>query len=365
MFISSNPSAGGGVQEHIYYLSDGLRKRGHTVEIFGGESENVRYKNFHSIGYTIELPTLNGNWGYIHLLKGEIKPKQIFSSKKFDILHIHEPYSPFATWDLIQNTTIPKVTTFHNAWDDNSINNAINSLLPIFKPTFSKLVKGTIFVSEITKKRWLDLCSHKTKKVVIYNGLDLFKFQAKEKKANSTEILFVGRLVQRKGIHYLLKASLQFLDELPNAHVSILGKGPEYNWCKDFIHKHNLSKRISLMGEIIGEAKIKYYQRAHIFCAPYSDEAHPITILEAMGCGCTIVGFKNESIKEELKNYPTDELIVKKDVASLAHAIVAAANSAALQTKVRKWCKREIKKYSWDIISKKTENMYYQVLGKD
>ena len=103
MFIQSQPSAGGGVQEHVYYLSHELRKRGISVEIFGAESTKARYQNFTPIAYAIEVPTLNGNWGYISILKTGIDFQKLISPKKFDIFHIHEPYSPFAPWNLIQN----------------------------------------------------------------------------------------------------------------------------------------------------------------------------------------------------------------------------------------------------------------------
>lgn len=366
LFLSSDPQVGGGVQEHIYYLSRELRRKGMYVEIFGAETPKTRFENYTPIGYTVELPTPNGNWGSVHFLKNNLNLSQYFSSRKFDIIHIHEPYIPFAAWNIIQNVNIPKVATFHNAWDDTSINNAINVIVPMFQPFFSQNVSGAIFVSKIAKKRWGTVCSSKTNISIINNGVDLDVFKpSKRTLGKNIELLFVGRLVKRKGIDYLMKSFALVNKLYSNTHLTILGDGPEYEWCKRFILHNRLTKDVSLMGKIIGKKKIAYFQKADIFCAPYSDEAHPISVLEAMACGCTIVGFENESFKEIFDSYPTPQFFTKKkDVQILKYTLIDAITHKNLRDSSQLWCLKERKKYSWTTISSQIEKMYYKVLAE-
>ncbi len=364
MFMSSNPTVLGGVQEHVEYLVKHLRQNGHVVHLYGSEPGSSRYSTFYPIGHTVEVPTLNGNWGNIHFLKPEIDRKKLFSRNKYDLLHIHEPYVPFAAWELIHQSDLPKIVTFHNAWDNDSMNNALSTILPLIKQTFSTHVSGAIFVSRIAKKRWETLCSRALVCKIIPNGIDESSFYPKKKGSGPVEFLFVGRLVQRKGIIYLMKSFRLLLEKNKNIHLSVIGAGAEEEWCKNYIKKYKLHSHITLLGQIGGKRKIPYYQQADIFCAPYSDEAFPITILEAISCGCTIVGFTNEAMKEMLASYPAKSLLVHKGIDTLSQAFETAAGQSNLRKKVALWAKKEIHKYHWSVITKKTEDAYLEMLSR-
>ena len=365
MIFSSDPSQAGGVQEHIFYLSKELAKLGHKIDIFGPEKNILPYINYHPIAKAVRLPIPNGNWGNITVKNDEKhEVAEIIENGKFDLIHIHEPYIPFINWDVYKNTTATKVATFHTAWNNDSIINVINPFLILFKESFSTYFKAAIFVSKIGKKRWQYLCEKNVIKKIIYNAVDNTAFKpAKKPKNKIINLLFVGRIVSRKGPLYLLKSVKKIIITNPNIKLTIIGDGPEKLNAEKYVKDNNLNKFVEFTGEIFGKKLVSYYQKSDIFCAPYIDEAFGITILEALACGVPIVGFKNESFLEILKGYPYPRLFVNNgNVIELSKALKELISSDKKRSEIGRWGIERVKKFNWINTAKETEKLYYQIL---
>jgi len=365
MIFSSDPSQAGGVQEHVFYLTKELKKLGHKVDIFGPENNIIPYLNYHPIFKVVRLPIPNGNWGNITVKNDEKhEVSEIIEKGKFDIIHIHEPYIPFVNWDIYKNTSAIKVATFHTAWNNDSIINVINPFLPLFKESFSKYFKAAIFVSKIGKKRWQYLCEKNAIQKIIYNAVDNKAFKPIKKNKNKIiNLLFVGRLVNRKGPLYLLRAIKKIISTNKNIKLTVIGDGPERSNAEKYVRDNNLGKFVELKGEIIGKKRISYYQKADIFCAPYIDEAFGITILESLACGIPVVGFRNESFLEILKGYPYPKFFVNNgNVVDLSKALKKLISSDEKRSEVSRWGIERVKKFNWTNTAKETEKLYYQIL---
>ncbi len=366
MFFSYDPSQAGGVQEHIRLLSNSLRDLGHQVDIYGPEKNIYKFINYYPIAKSIRIPVPNGSWANITIEKNEIKKViDTLNKKKYDIIHIHDPYVPFIGWEIIKKTQPKKVATFHSAWEKNSIISFINPFITLFQENFAINFSGVIFVSTIVKKRWQGLTGKKMKQIVIYNAVEKIFVPIKKTVTSGVNLVFLGRLVEKKGPKYLLKAFYKVIKKFPNAKLTFVGKGVIKKSLENFVKNKNMNNSVFFAGEIIGEKRVKYFQKADIFCAPYSDEAFGITVLEAMATGTPIVGFNNSAFKEILKGYPYPDLLVKsKDVDRLAQAIEKLIKDENMRKKITLWLLKESKKYSWDKSAKETEEFYYQVLNK-
>jgi len=364
--FSSDPSQAGGVQEHIYNLTNELAKLGHKINIFGPENNKIPFINYHPIAKAVKLPVPNGNWTNIAIKNNEkYEASQILEKEKFHIIHIHEPYTPFVNWDIFSNTSATKVATFHTAWNNDSILNIVNPFLPLFKEIFSSYFKGVIFVSKIVKRRWQYLFKRSIIQKIIHNGIDRTFFRpAKKAKGKIINLLFVGRLVKRKGLIYLLKTLNKIVKDNLNIRLTIVGDGPEKLESEKYVKENNLSKYVRFVGEILGKERINYYQEADIFCAPYIDEAFGITVLEALSCGIPVVGFKNESFLEILKGYPYPELFVdRKNIVKFSKVLKQLINDQQKRKIIGEWGVSRVKDFDWINLAKKTEEFYYQVLG--
>ena len=366
MIFSSDPSQAGGVQEHVQSLSNNLHSLGHQIDIYGPEKNIHQFMNYYPIAKSIRVPVPNGNWANITIEKQDIK-KLInkFNKKKYDIIHIHDPYVPFVGWEIMKKTKSIKMATFHSAWEKHSIISFINPFITLFQDTFSTNFSGAIFVSKITKKHWQRLCGKEVKQKIIHNAVDKIFYPIKKQTSSNLKLLFLGRLVEKKGPKYLLKAFYKIIKKFPKTKLVFVGKGEIKKSLENYVKDKKLQDNVIFEGEIIGQKRVKYYQQADIFCAPYSDEAFGITVLEAMATGTPIVGFKNSAFKEILKGYPYPELLVKsRDVDKLALALEKIIKDKNMRQKTSSWLPKESKKYSWEKIAKETEEFYYQILNK-
>jgi len=323
IFFSSDPSQAGGVQEHVFNLSRHLSILGHKVDIYGPEKNILPYINYHPISKSITVPIPNGNWANFTIKNDGKNLGGLLKEKKYDLIHIQEPYIPFINWEIMNESTIPKVATFHTGWDDDSIISFINPFISLFKNTFSTNFKGGIFVSKIVKKRWQDLFTKNLHKEIIYNGVEeIFLPSDNKKKRKIIELLFLGRIVSRKGLIYLIKTINQISKKRNDFHLTIVGDGLIKKKLESYVKLHNLHKFITFTGEIIGNKRVRYYQNADIFCAPYIDEAFGITVLEASACGLPTVGFNNMAFKEIFKNYPYPKLLVEKKYKKIGKGLI-------------------------------------------
>lgn len=366
MVFSCDPSEAGGVQEHVRSLSNNLHNLGHQIDIYGPEKNIHRFMNYYPIAKSVKVPVPNGSWSNITIEKQDIKELvNRFNKKKYDIIHIHDPYVPFVSWEIIKKTNSKKVATFHSAWEKNSIISFINPFISLFQDTFSINFSGAIFVSKFSKKSWQKLCGKEVKQKIIHNAVDKMFFPVEKKITSDINLLFLGRLVEKKGPKHLLKSFYKIVKKFPKIKLIFVGNGPIKKSLEKYVKEKNLGNNVTFAGQIIGHKRIKYYQQADIFCAPYSDEAFGLTVLEAMATGIPIVGFNNSAFKEILKDYPNPELLVKsRNVDKLAGALEKIIKNKDMRQKISFWLLKESKKYSWENIARETEEFYYRVLKK-
>lgn len=133
-------------------------------------------------------------------------------------------------------------------------------------------------------------------KISLYRyWINLKKF-IPSKKTEDFKILFVGRLIVKKGIRVILKtASL-----LPNQKFIIVGNGPLENEVKNFSLKH---KNITFLGAIEYTKLPKIYQMANIFCiASQYPEGFGRVLMEAVASGLPVIGSNMGAIPEALDN---------------------------------------------------------------
>ena len=122
---------------------------------------------------------------------------------------------------------------------------------------------------------------------VIPNGVDVQRFRPGSAK-NFRRILSVGRLIERKGVDYLLQAFQGVLAVVPDAELLIVGEGPER------VHLEAKAKALQLsgvgfLGHLEGDALSSAYSRSAILALPALADAMPNVVLEAMAAGLAIV----------------------------------------------------------------------------
>ena len=164
---------------------------------------------------------------------------------------------------------------------------------------------------------------------VIYHGVDIKRFvPGKGKKpASPPRLLAIGRLVEQKGLEYLLHACALLKERNCSFQCEILGDGPLADSLKQLSNQLNLTDSVHFVGRVLQENIIRYYQDADIFvlpCVPASNndrDGIPNTLMEAMACGVPVVSTTFSGIPELVIEQENGMLVPPKDPEALADAL--------------------------------------------
>ena len=224
-----------------------------------------------------------------------------------------------------------------------------------------------ITVSSFVKSNLDELVGYDTKAIVCPMGIDTNTFVPKDQavlreKYNMKEkyiLLFVGRLVEKKGVQYLIDAMRIVRNELPDLKLLIAGTGNLERQLKEKVSKSNLSSYVSFLGAVKHEDLIDYYNICDLLVLPsiFDKYGHTETlgmvILEAMSCGKPVIASNIGGIPESVKDAHNGLLTIPKNPADIADKIVKAFTQFDLkemgertrQTALSYDCKEIGKKY--------------------
>jgi glycosyltransferase involved in cell wall biosynthesis len=131
---------------------------------------------------------------------------------------------------------------------------------------------------------------------VIRNGVDVSFFEPGEPPGLFT-ILFVGRLIERKGLIYLLEAFAALRRREPGARLLLAGEGPQRDALERHCRQAGLESSVRFLGQVERSSLPATYREASVFALPSLEEAMPNAVLEAMAAGLPIIATRTGAIE--------------------------------------------------------------------
>jgi len=152
-------------------------------------------------------------------------------------------------------------------------------------------------------------------------------------------LLFVGRLIEMKGIEDLIEAMRDVKKELPGVLLTIVGTGPLLESMQMKIKQLNLERNIEFAGEAPSAKMAEVYRRALVFISPsrsarYSAEQIGMVNIEAMMSGLVVISTRTGSIAEFVDDQKTGILVEQKNPPELAKAILNVCEDKSLRKKL-------------------------------
>lgn len=175
-------------------------------------------------------------------------------------------------------------------------------------------------------------------------------------------ILFFGRIIDYKGLEYLITAENKIASIIPNIKIIIAGNG-------DFSKYENLIKNKGHFEihnrYILDEEIASFFQRASVIVLPYTDGSQSGIIPIAYAFKRPVVVTNVGSIPEVVDNGITGFIVPPKDADALAEAIIKILNDDNLRDNMGENAYRKMKaELSWDAVAEKTIEVYTKVIGE-
>ena len=252
-----------------------------------------------------------------------------FLDKKFDIIHCHfGPNGIIGAYLKEIGISGKLITTFHGY--DMSVF-IVNNSNNIYKKLF---FKGDLFlpISNYWKRKLIRLGCNEKKIIVHRTGINLEKFNFFERRKQSGEpikILTIGRLVEKKGHEYAIRAIAKIIQENKNINIEyiIAGDGPLKNKLESLVLKLGIKNYIKFLGAVEQDEVLALYQQAHIFVLPSitarngDQEGIPVVLMEAQATGLPIISTYHTGIPEVVVDGKTGFLVPEEDVDALAERL--------------------------------------------
>jgi phosphatidylinositol alpha-1,6-mannosyltransferase len=177
-------------------------------------------------------------------------------------------------------------------------------------------------------------------------------------------VLFVGRLIPRKGLTFLVEAAKRVVKENPSTIFIVAGNGPLRNKLTSDLERVNLSGRFMFLGEVQDSMLPALYDCADVFAFPSIQEGQGIALLEAQSSAKPVVAFSVGGVKEAVSDGNSGFLVEHGSSEGLAEAILRLLSSPSLRqsmgSKGRDFVQRN---FTWDICGQKMRGVYRKALG--
>jgi phosphatidylinositol alpha-mannosyltransferase len=354
----------GGVNQHVRYLYENLRLRGHDVRILtsshglqrASEGDVIR------IGKGFSMPA-NGSVGTITVSPRFLSQvRDVLDREQFDLLHFHEPFVPFLSLVFLGLSNSVNIATFH-AFGGFSPAYQIGSRL--MRPSAGR-IHGRIAVSAVARHFVERFFPGDYK--VIPNGVDVARFQRavpiSRWQDGTKNILFVGRFEARKGLLDLLKAYRILRKTGCHCRLLVVGGGPQAKEARRYLATRKLGG-VEFLGRVSDDERDALFKTADVYCSPATGrESFGIVLLEAMAAGTAIVASDIHGYKGVVRRGREGLLVPPGKPKDLAAALAQLLSDDELRDAMARSGLERAQEFSWERVTAKVEDYYGFVIRR-
>jgi glycosyltransferase involved in cell wall biosynthesis len=196
------------------------------------------------------------------------------------------------------------------------------------------------------------------------HGIDLARFPARTALPGTRSILFLANMWRRKGIFTLLKAFSAVRRRVPDATLTVAGRGTDEHLVRQAVQSHPDRSAITLLGNI-ARSDVPALMHAHaVYCLPSLGEPFGMTILEAMASGVPVVT-SNCGGPGFLIDERGGRLVPPDEDGPLAAALADVLASTTMQEEMGRYNRAVAeRRFGWDRVIDALEDAYYRTLTR-
>lgn len=291
-------------------------------------------------------------------------------------MHAHFGTEALMAWPLAKALNIPLIVTLHGFdinvkkewWQGGGGGLWMRSYPKRLIGLAANKNVHFIAVSKAIMKRAIDYGIPEAKIRLSYIGVDTETFTPHPRPFSERfEVLFVGRLVEKKGCRYLLEAFASIQDRFPDFELAIVGSGPLEIELKEYARRKKI--RVQFLGALNSDQIRERLGSARVFCLPSitavngDAEGLPISLLEAQSSGIPVVTSAGGGTEEGIIPGKTGFAIPEKDIDGLAGALSRLLNDHELASQFGEEGKNfAIEKMDLKFCTAKLESIYEEII---
>lgn len=355
-----------GIGNYIRNLSNKLREQGHNVFIVTRGSAKQSQKFVDGIR-VFELPFL---LTYpFHVDTHGIFVRNFFNKlDDFDVLHIHSPMPPPCKPSNVGKIVSTFHSTLQTSWKLEGVGplSFFNRFFGISSRHIeSGIIRSSDSITTVSKSVANDL--HRFYELnlqennILGNAVgDAFLNQPNSPmKEKDDYLLWVGRIDYGKGLFDLVSAMKKIIQVKPSFRLLLVGRGPLEGVLKREVNAMRLGKNVIFSGFIENEKLPMLYSKASAYVQASYTEGLPTTVLEAMSRCAPIVATKVSGNVDLITNEVTGLLVPPKDPETLANKILYLIDNPDYGCTLGENARKTVlEKYTWDIVSKRFQDVY-------
>ena len=366
-----------------------LRAAGHAAEVFapayrGGGNREFRGIPIHRFRYAPARwedlthdeatpdRTRRSLWykllAVVYVLAGSVAMWFVSRRGRYDIVHVHWPM-PHAVFGWVARLASGAriVTTWYGAEL-----RLVKGSMPWLLGFLRQALRRSDQVVAISNYTAAEVRSVAPVPVRVIPYTTEFPAHAERRVAavsSAFAILFVGRLVERKGIPHLIDA-LRRLPKDVTVTLTVVGDGPERPRLEALAAAAGLTDRVRFAGRVSDAELSAAYAAANAVVLPAIADARSdteglgVVLLEAMTYGVPVIGSAIGGIPDIIIDGETGVLVPAGDTDALAHAIMRLARDAGLASRLGEAGRRHVAaRFSWKAVLAAWEQCYAAATG--
>jgi glycosyltransferase involved in cell wall biosynthesis len=246
------------------------------------------------------------------------------------LVYAHFALDGYAAMRLAKQLKVPLVTALHG-YDVTMSDEAIGATRlgrEYLKARSQLQTAGALFVacSEYVRSRAIERGYPADRTIVNYIGVDVTRFEPPQAGLRLPVILFVGRLVEKKGCRNLIEAMVAVQRCNAKVELIVIGDGPLRAECEELAATRLICSRF--LGSQPATVVQEWMARAAVFCVPSviassgDAEGFGIVFIEAQAMGLPVVSTSSGGIPEAVDNGHSGLLVAEGDHEALAEALL-------------------------------------------
>lgn len=197
-------------------------------------------------------------------------------------------------------------------------------------------------------------------------GVDLTMFKPIGTR-NPNEIVYIGRIIEDKGLRYLIEGFSKSVKSIPDLKLIIGGSGDLEGELRQYVKANGLAENVEFIGYVKNQDIARVYSRASLCVYPsitmkrWAEQVGTVNF-QALACGTPILTTKSGAIPEYIKEGEGAMLVEEKNSDAIAKAINSFFTNSSLRVKLLNGARDAARRYDVRVEIEKAQELFDELV---